>query len=172
MGTTPNYSWPFPDPGTDVNVPRDIEALARGVDTTVKQGPPWGEFSGAATQTLTSAFQRITLDTTVSNVGGAMHLSASTVVFDIAGTYLLFGRGLFKPNADACAVVLVTRDKTGALIDQMNVRGYTGSIHVLVMSVRTFAVGDFVDIAGQGNQLGTTPQISGGNLKVVKIGAA
>ena len=33
---TPNYSWPFPTDAATVDVVRDIEALARAIDTTMK----------------------------------------------------------------------------------------------------------------------------------------
>jgi hypothetical protein len=36
MGATTFYAWPYPDPGSTVDVPRDIGALARGIDTSLK----------------------------------------------------------------------------------------------------------------------------------------
>jgi len=33
---TPNYGWIFPAPASTVDIPRDIEKLARDIDTTVK----------------------------------------------------------------------------------------------------------------------------------------
>lgn len=44
MGATTFYGWPYPDPGSDVDIPRDIQALADKLETmkdglTVPNGP-------------------------------------------------------------------------------------------------------------------------------------
>lgn len=55
MGTTTPYALPFPDPSTDVNIPRDIKSLAESTDDTFEKFLPIIKVKSAADFTVNNA---------------------------------------------------------------------------------------------------------------------
>jgi len=107
MGATTFYGWPYPDPGSDVDVPRDIKALADELET-MKNGltVPSGNIV-AGSQTGGSL---------APNVAVYGQSGADTVAFQL-------GIG----NADRTSIIFV---KNGAEVNRISVES-DGAVKVL-----------------------------------------
>jgi len=88
MGTTPTYSWPYPESTDPVaNGAQDIEDLALAVETTVS-GLPAGKILQVVSTTKSDTFSASLATTTFTAVTG---LSLSITPSSASSTILLFG---------------------------------------------------------------------------------
>jgi len=169
MGTTPNYMWPYPEPGADVDVARDIKALALAIDPTVKTvaTPPWAMFRNTAGAALATGVLGYASWALIAQSGAPFQVrTASTNYLDclVAGTYQYFGTmgWTFAASRTTGTVSSYVHSPDGTILvaHDLPQGGAINGGNVL-HGIKTFAVGNEFVIKMQNNSGGNaTPSVN------------
>jgi hypothetical protein len=154
MGSTPNFGWTFPDPASTVDVPRDIEELARDIDTSMRYVgvPPLCSVRQTVTQSIANnvaAYVPLNFDTEdIDPLDMHTAASPSRMTVKIAGVYRLAGCAGMGTNATGvrrCGWFLNGATFPHAVNQQP---GSTVSVALLMAAsfMAAFAVNDYVEL--------------------------
>ena len=112
MGTTPTYSWPYPEPTDPVaNGAQDIEDLALAVETTVST-LPGGKILQVVSAAKTDTFT--TTSTSYTDLTGlSVSITPSSATSTILVGYSVIAQGL---NATNMGGIQLVRDSTAILV--------------------------------------------------------
>lgn len=121
MGTTPNYTWPYPDPGTTVDVPRDVKALALAEDTSLKTLDTAYKAADTAIQGNVTALQNAdtAINTQISNLTTQVTdlTNSMNAQFAAMACYAFVEQTLTQSFPTAPAVTALIWDATGKRVD-------------------------------------------------------
>lgn len=154
MGTTTNYAWPYPEPGSSVDVARDIKALANAIDITAKTrlNPPTVQVRQTAAQTIASGAQPpLLLDSEDFDTHG-MHAASpnpSRLICTVPGVFLLWGIISFAGNATGRRFAYIFKNGTAvsqAIYVNPGSASWVGSASTVAARLNA---NDYVELAAQ-----------------------
>jgi hypothetical protein len=104
MGATTFYGWPYPDPGSDVDVPRDIKALADDIDSSAQYflDPPIVQVRQATAQSIPNNLAAYTALTFTNEEIDPLDMhsgNGTRLTVKVAGVYRLTGAACLAGNA-------------------------------------------------------------------------